>query len=130
MYAANAFFRRWFPGEINQDCAYHDRLAVTLPRAGRILDLGCGDNSALARYRTADLEVWGTDFAAHPRLQHPDWFRPLGAAGTIPFRSGELDVVTSYMVMEHVDDPARFLGEIARVLKPGGVYVGQSIHSL
>lgn len=124
------FFARWFPGELNHDSGYHKILSAALPKEGRILDLGCGDHATLARYRTAALEVWGADFDAHPQLCHPEWFRKLGAGGAAPFPDESFDLVTSYMVMEHVPEPARFFAEIARVLKPGGLYIGQSIHAL
>ena len=128
--SAPPFFTRWFPAELNHDSGFHRVMAANLPNSGRILDLGCGDNSCLAPYRTAQVEVWGADFQTHPDMKHPAWFRPLRADGTIPFADGSFDLVSSYMVMEHVPAPATFLGEIARVLKPNGIYVGQSIHGL
>jgi ubiquinone/menaquinone biosynthesis C-methylase UbiE len=124
------FFARWFPGEINHSVGFHKILAAQLPNAGKILDLGCGNNAALGTYRTAEREVWGADFSAHPALQHSEWFRKLAPTGAIPFADETFDIVASFMVMEHVAEPAAFLGEIARVLKPGGVYIGQSIHAL
>jgi SAM-dependent methyltransferase len=126
----NGFFQKWFPGELNHDGGFHNIMAAKIPVAGKILDLGCGDNYNLARYRTPNLEVWGADFVAHPELQHPAWFRPLNGDGTIPFPDNTFDIVSSYMVMEHVTSPGSFFREIARVLKPNGLYVGQSIHSL
>ena len=104
--------------------------AAHLPLTGKILDLGCGENVTLSDYRTPTREVWGTDFCAHPDLKHAEWFLPLCTDGTLPFADNAFDVVTSFMVMEHVETPNRFFGEIARVLKPNGIYVGQSIHSL
>ncbi len=38
----------------------------------------------------------------------------------LPFPDASFDVVTNTGVLEHVDDPERALGEIARVLRPGG----------
>jgi SAM-dependent methyltransferase len=124
------FFIKWFPGELNHGTGFYNAILAEMPAAGKLLDLGCGDNTLLASYRYPAREVWGTDFDAHPDLQHPEWFRPLSADGTIPFADNTFDIVTSFMVMEHVSDPARFFCEISRVLKPGGVYVAQSVHGL
>jgi ubiquinone/menaquinone biosynthesis C-methylase UbiE len=95
--------------------------------SGRALDLGCGDNQVLARYRSADREVWGTDFAVHPRIQHPEWFRLLNSDGKIPFPDAFFDLVVCISVLEHVTDAKAFLAEVARVLKPSGHFVGHSI---
>jgi ubiquinone/menaquinone biosynthesis C-methylase UbiE len=123
-------FHRWFPDELNHDTGFHQIVGTLIPAKGKILDLGCGSNETLARYRSADREVWGADFEAHPAMKNAAWFRPLATDGAIPFADNTFDLVTTYMVMEHVAAPAKFFGEIARVLKPSGVYVGQSIHSL
>lgn len=98
-----------------------------MPGAGRVLDLGCGANTDLAIYRTASREVWGADFEAHPELAHAECFRRLGPGGAIPFPDDYFDVVASVMVLEHVADPSFFLSEVARVLRPGGQFVGHTI---
>jgi ubiquinone/menaquinone biosynthesis C-methylase UbiE len=92
-----------------------------------MLDLGCGINEDLARYRTIDREVWGTDFQVHPNLKHSEWFRTLRSDGTIPFSDAHFDTIVTVMVLEHIDDPKRFLKEVARVLRPGGRFIGHSI---
>jgi len=38
----------------------------------------------------------------------------------LPFADASIDLIYSYAVLEHVDDPAALADEIARVLKPGG----------
>src|SRR5437016_9155308 len=107
---------------LNHDSGFHQIMAANLPSGGgKILDLGCGDNDCLARYRTPTLEIWGTDLIEHPTLKHPTWFRPMGVGGAIPFAAETFAIVSSYMVMEHVAQPVAFFQEIARVLKPGGL---------
>lgn len=44
----------------------------------------------------------------------------LGIGEKLPFKSGSLDAVMSFAVLEHVRDPFACAREIIRVLKPGG----------
>lgn len=122
--------KRLFPRDVHHVNGFHQELQAVLPQAGRLLDLGCGINADLARYRTSSREVWGADFEAHPELQHPQWFRRLSPEGAIPFPDAYFDAVASVMVLEHVADPDRFLGEVRRVLRPGGHFVGHTINGL
>lgn len=125
---ATTLLPRLFPRDVNHTAGLHQELAARLPARGRVLDLGCGANADLERYRTADREVWGADFAAHPGLRHPEWFRPLAADGSAPFPAAHFDLIASVMVLEHVADPGRFIGGVARLLRPGGVFVGHTIN--
>src|SRR5262245_14866953 len=119
--------QRFFPADLHHVEGLHREIARHLPDEGRVLDLGCGANAALAPYRTPRREVWGTDFQAHSHLQSPEWFRLLPACGAISFPARHFDLVTSVMVLEHVADPFAFLREVQRVLRPGGVFVGHTI---
>lgn len=121
------FLRRVFPNDVHHVAGLHEVIREHLPERGRVLDLGCGINSDLESYRSANREVWGVDFQEHPELRHADWFRPLGKGGRIPFPNGHFDLVVAVMVLEHVADPRSFLAEISRVLKPGGHFIGHTI---
>jgi ubiquinone/menaquinone biosynthesis C-methylase UbiE len=46
----------------------------------------------------------------------------------IPARSGSLDAVFGFGILHHVPDWESALGEIARVLKPGGVYYLEELY--
>ncbi|MFO0879650.1 MAG: class I SAM-dependent methyltransferase [Gemmataceae bacterium] len=116
-----------FPTDLHHVSGLHSEIKSHLPVQGRLLDLGCGSNREMARHRIAGREVWGADFQAHSALEHPEWFRLLGPSGKIPFPEGYFDVVTAVMVLEHVQHPALFLAEVARVLRPGGVFIGHTI---
>lgn len=94
--------------------------------AGSLLDVGCGSGTmakALKRQRP-ELDVHGVDFsaatiAAAVRNAEGVTFAQ-APAESLPYENESFDAVTMFDVLEHVDDPARVLGEIARVLKPGG----------
>jgi len=42
-------------------------------------------------------------------------------AAQLPFEDASIDAVTCFEVLEHVPEPNRVMGEIARVLVPGGI---------
>jgi SAM-dependent methyltransferase len=93
---------------------------------GRVLDVGCGAGSvakAVKRSRP-DLEVFGCDLsqsalAVAGALPEGVDFRP-ATAERLPFSDGEFDYVWIFDVLEHVANPEQVLGEVARVLRPGG----------
>jgi SAM-dependent methyltransferase len=49
---------------------------------------------------------------------------------TLPFADEHFDAVYSDWTLEHVDDPAPFLAEIYRVLKPGGSFWFRTVNRL
>jgi SAM-dependent methyltransferase len=125
------FYARFFPGEHSDaELGYHRELQARVIGAGAVLDFGCGANTDLARYRTADREVWGVDPHVHPQLAHAAWFRRLTPSGRVPFPDASFDVIASCWVLEHIKDPNRFLGEVWRLLRPGGFFVAVSINAL
>jgi 2-polyprenyl-3-methyl-5-hydroxy-6-metoxy-1,4-benzoquinol methylase len=82
--------------------------------AGRtVLDAGCGLGDGLRILATAAARVEGQDL--DPRLGGPNvHIKPVEE---IPDKS--YDVVTSIDVIEHVEDPAGFLAQLARIARTG-----------
>ena len=110
-----------------------DAVRAHLPVGGTVLDVGCG--SALVADRIADLgaSYVGVDYGAHhssyasKRLHDADQ-RLRTAIGRcdgehLPFRDERFDVVVMSEVIEHLMQPELATWEVARVLKPGGVFV-------
>lgn len=125
----DTFFRRFFPHDGDATLGYHRALAARLGDARAVLDFGCGDNTDLAPYAAAGRDVWGADFQAHPRLARPERFRLLAADGAAPFPDASFDLIGARWVLEHVREPAAFLAEVRRLLRPGGHFVALTINA-
>jgi SAM-dependent methyltransferase len=55
----------------------------------------------------------------HPLLT----YKVRGLGTTMPFRDGSFDLISANMVVEHLDDPAVFLSEVRRILRPDGRFI-------
>jgi 2-polyprenyl-3-methyl-5-hydroxy-6-metoxy-1,4-benzoquinol methylase/uncharacterized protein YbaR (Trm112 family) len=104
--------------------------------AGKIVvDVGCSWGrwsvaAARAGFFPIGLDVHIDALAAAERVSRHlgvETSQVCGDVEVLPFRSGSVDVVFSYSVLQHIDRQkvARFFGEVARVLKPGGVCLVQ-----
>lgn len=91
----------------------------------RVLDLGCRDG-ALTRAYAGGNEVVGVDAdrdalaeAAKQGIEThwADLDEPL------PFDDVSFDVVVAGELLEHLRDPRQVVGEVRRVLRPGGTFV-------
>jgi len=89
-----------------------------------VLDFGAGAGRHVAEFRSAGYDAVGVDqqFTSHAEGQVERAFLQLVEPPdyVLPFNGASFDFVFSTSVMEHVLDPGRALGEIARVLRPGG----------
>lgn len=106
----------------------YDDLLRRMPAGAHILDLGCGEGYGPARLATKAEFVTATDVAtdavahAASRYVRGNLAFAVCDATHLPFRRDSFDVVCSLQVIEHFSDTDRHLGEIARILKPGGLY--------
>lgn len=63
------------------------------------------------------------DIAKNFLKDHPEIDRKLAQADDLPFKNGEVDLLTLIRVMHHLPDPSREFEEISRVLSEDGVAV-------
>lgn len=112
-----------------------DRLHLD-PQQLRLLDVGCGGGLLSEPFAALGCQVSGVDrslptleaartHAAQSRLAID--YRE-ASAEALPFDSASFDVVSCCDVLEHVDDLDKVVQEIARVLKPGGVFLFDTIN--
>jgi SAM-dependent methyltransferase len=120
-YADHARFFRHFRGRLSPD-----ELA-----GQRLLDVGCGYGGRTVYYGECGATVHGIEIydetvrrcEALARRKGSDATFSMAFAEELPFDDGSFDVVLSYDVLEHVDDPARAIAEMTRVLRPGGTFL-------
>jgi len=103
-----------------------------LKPGGKILEVGCGRGAGAAmllkKFTPATLHAMDLDLAMIRQARAylpPDQtaiFLYVGDVLHLPYPDAALDAVFGFGVVHHVPDWRRGLGEIARVLKPGGHY--------
>lgn len=104
--------------------------------ATTIVDVGCGRGGLIdadtGERRLHDLRAPGRRFIGIDvdpiGVENPvlDEFR-LIEAGRWPLDDGSVDLVMCDWTLEHIADPAQFVGELRRVLRPGGAFVARTV---
>lgn len=100
------------------------------------LDVGCGGGIITEDLAKISDQVFGVDISGsslntarlHAEQNELKINYQKAYAENLPFESDSFDLVTCCDVLEHVDDVDKAISEIARVLKPGGVFVYDTVN--
>jgi len=87
-------------------------------RGKRVLEVGCGNGFLLHQLATHGADVIGIDPGDHAKSKYDvpiirDFFPSRRIAG-------KFDTIIGFAMLEHVEDPERFLQELFTLLAPGG----------
>lgn len=120
----DAQIRAMFPSDTHPNRVLERAIESRLTPTSAVLDIGCGRTAPnLVKLREAGRMLYGIDVidftvdGADLQLFSND----VRDMKDIP--SASIDLAYSRAVMEHLETPEAAYAEIARVLKPGGVYV-------
>jgi len=97
-------------------------------RSAQVLDVGCGAgflSNHLAREGFTVTGIDSSQASIDVASRHDETGKArylLGDASRLPFPDGSFDVVCAMDFLEHVEEPAAIVAEMARVLKPGGAF--------
>ena len=100
-------------------------------QSNRLLDIGCGAGSLLEAARKQGWQAQGLDVSS-PAAKH---VRELGfevfegELHEAAFPSQHFDVVTAAELLEHIFDPRALVQEVARILRPGGLFWTTTPHA-
>ncbi len=105
-------------------------------RGKRVLDLGCGGGFMAEAMQDRGALVTGIDPAAeaitaariHAEAGGREIAYDVGAGENLPYADASFDAVVCVDVLEHVEDLQRVVDEVARVLRPGGVFLFDTIN--
>ncbi|MCB9194905.1 MAG: class I SAM-dependent methyltransferase [Flavobacteriales bacterium] len=93
-------------------------------QTGRILDVGCGRGWFLEEARKRGWEVYGTEYSDKAiEICSAKGIKMLqGEIDSSKFEVKDFDVITSFEVIEHINNPNDDLKEIATLLRTGGLF--------
>lgn len=104
-----------------------------------VLDVACGTGAvALELVRVHGCRVVGIDQSSEMLAAGRNRIASAGRGGLIelregraeelPFPDASFDALTFTYLLRYVDDPGATLGELARVVRPGGIVAGLEFH--
>jgi SAM-dependent methyltransferase len=99
------------------------------PGRGRCLEVGCGTGAYAAQIRGLGWTPLGVDLSAG-MLAYAQERLPIARADAtrLPIRARSLEAAVAVMVHTDMPDYPAVLREVARVLRPGGVFVHIGVH--
>ena len=114
---------KWFDGQIDW-------------QGKAVLDLGCAGGFMAEALAQRGAQVTGIDPAtdaidaarAHAREGGLRIGYDVGVGEALPYDSGSFDAVVCVDVLEHVSDLPKVLSEVARSLRPGGMFLFDTIN--
>ena len=87
---------------------------------GTLIDIGCGRKPYEDLFRGAITSYVGIDWPVHTDRSRADI---VADALRLPVANCVADTVLTTELMEHLPSPSSFLGEIFRILRPGGAVI-------
>jgi SAM-dependent methyltransferase len=124
MNARQAKHRFYGPEQQDNDPAFRRMIYEAARPASRVLDAGAGAGDLFPyELKGRVAEMIGVDLdprvVANPQLDRGI----LADLAEIPLPDESIDLVFSRYVLEHIAEPAAFLDEVYRILRPGGQFL-------
>jgi SAM-dependent methyltransferase len=116
-------------GTIEMEHLHRYLLAKQVVTGKEVLDMASGEGYGSAMLARTAQKVTGVDISqeavthAQMKYQRNNLHYRLGSCSAIPLTDASVDVVVSFETIEHHTEHEAMMGEIKRVLRPGGLLV-------
>jgi SAM-dependent methyltransferase len=125
-----AFYRRPIVGWLYRERINRGLRLLPYGPLGRLLEVGYGSGTVLHALAGPGTTLHGIDLDSDP-VAVADWLARRavqaelrrGSVYELPYENGALETVVSFSVFEHLSEVGRAVGEVARVLVPGGRFL-------
>jgi len=124
---------RVIPGEGDVDLFNEHRarylFAQRFSSGRQVLDAACGTGYGSALLGENAKAVFGVDISweaveyARRHYRSANVLFSQSDCLALPFASGQFDLVVAFEIIEHMEEPEGFLGELRRVLDPSGILI-------
>jgi ubiquinone/menaquinone biosynthesis C-methylase UbiE len=133
---ASPLSREWFEKvenhRYNVEPFIHSVAQFTRHRGKRLLEVGVGAGTDHLQWARAGTKCFGVDLTDAAITTTRERLALYGLTSTLqrvdaeilPFPDASFDVVYSWGVIHHSNQPKAIISEIRRVLRPGGVFIG------
>jgi len=102
--------------------------------SGHALDAACGTGRHTQHLRSRGHRVTAIDITPHmldkARLKVPEAAFCLGGLAALPFEDAAFDLAVCSLALEHTPDMTAPIGELARVVRPGGWAIISDFHPI
>lgn len=111
------------------DAYYKDQIFTSLADDSTVVDIGGGRRWQFQnqRHKFKNLKVIAVDISAEELSYNHDADEKIvfamGTDARLPIDDNSVDVVTSQMVLEHIENNDNTVREVSRILKPGGKFI-------
>ncbi len=113
---------------LHSDHSFIDELAQALKNSldpgSKVLEVGCGGGHSAAYMARLGFRVTAIDFSTVAIETAKENYRDVvfvtGDANDLKFEDADFDAVVAIEMIEHLEDPRKYIAEAARVLRPGG----------
>jgi ubiquinone/menaquinone biosynthesis C-methylase UbiE len=120
------YVNRYYPrskGWIDGTTEFHRMCTDNIQQGSSILEIGAGPPNPTSQFISTIGHVVGAD--VDPKVKTNEHLTEafILEGDALPFGDRSFDACVSNYVLEHVVNPEMHISEVARVLKPGGVYL-------